>query len=292
MVTSTFRRSFARQASVALFGLTACVSVFAVSTWNNFNLSSGCTPGTGSGTTIANPVATCTTPTGAEGTLALTGVSTGTVNSSGSSTTTPNFNSALIYDWGTSNGLGVVAKNENSSATGPHAIDNKSGTDAMLLNFSVATNLTSVKLGWNATDSPTGTTSSSYKDSDLSVFAWVGGGTGPTMANFGPGNLLAVNSGWELVGNFFNVGATSNNDINTGSSRYSSHWLVSAYNSAYGGTAVDTYKDAFKVLAISACGGSTCQPTPGVPEPGSLALISAAFMGFVVSRRRLGKASS
>jgi len=310
MATSTFKRSFAGKASIAFLLLTACASAFAVSTWNNFSLSSNCTPDApvqGS-PTMGTALATCTAPSADAGTLALTGVSTGSGTTTVPSSTT-NFNSALIYDWGTSNGIGVVATNESSSKAGPHALDNKNGTDALLLNFSVSTNLSSVKLGWNGTDNKILTDGVTYKDSDLSIFAWTGTASAPTLTNVGPASLAS--NGWTLVGNYFNVGGTTtttttiantvllNSDAATVAANiYSSYWLVSAYNSIYGGSDSNfggrVGIDAFKVLAISAnnCSGNTCPTPPGVPEPGSLALISAAFMSLVVSRRRLGKVSS
>lgn len=289
MGASTFKKSFAGQTAVAVLMLTTCASALAVSTWNNLNLSSGCTPGTNAGAAVA----TCTPQAGSAGTLTLNGLST---NIAGTNTPTANFNSALIYDWGTTNGLGIVAGNENFSSTGPHAVDNKYGTDALLFNFSVATKLTSVKLGWNGNDDKA--SGKSYSDSDLSIFAWTGGAGGPTMANVGPDSLLNANSGWSLVGNFFNAGASADNTVATGSGVFSSYWLVSAYDSRYGGSDAGaggrTGYDAFKVLAISAntCTGNTCPTTAGVPEPGSLALVGAAFMGLVASRRRLRKASA
>lgn len=88
--------------------------------------------------------------------------------------------------------------------------------------------------------------------------------------------------------------------VATTNSIYSSYWLVSAYNSAYGTTTAngetttDSTADFFKVLAISAqnCEGANCPViasaarVASVPEPGSLALIGAACMGVLALRRK------
>ncbi len=289
-------------AAIAL--LLAASSSFAASTWS--------LPACSASQNLTAS-ATCVVPGGAAG-LAISGLSnaTGTTTAPTTTNNATNFAAANIYDWGTTSGLGIVSSNESSGPSGPHAIDNGYGIDAMLLNFTAGpVNMTGLIIGYNSTDSNTttdnngstngGGTSVSYNDSDLSVFAWTGA-TGKTATTaFNPTSLMTTASGWTLVGNFANVGSLTDNKISSlGSSTYSSYWLVSAYSSAYGaGTNLDQGNDSFKLLAVAGqtCVGtvtdSKCVPptTNKVPEPGSLALMGIAMMGFVAARRRTKNAA-
>lgn len=197
------------------------------------------------------------------------------------------FAAATLRNWGSGYGLGVVATNED--ATQPtHAADNQNGTDLILLSFGKAVNITSLTLGYWASDA------------DITLMAYTGLGA-PTIA----GKTLTTNSsslnaanGWSSIKNYgtantlsaTNTGGTSN-DITYATSdttTYSSWWLVSAYNSGYGGGAMDAINDFVKLLSVAA----NVQPTTGkVPEPGSLALMGAGLLGILGSRRRKAAAA-
>ena len=124
---------------VALAFVASVPAVFAAATWTQ-NLQQDCQMNATSQACAGIPSVT------------VSGWTTGT-GSKASPTTGTTFAAATVYNWGT--GLGVVSGNENSSATGPHAIDNGYGIEALMLNFtSGPVNLSSLAIGWNGTDNP------------------------------------------------------------------------------------------------------------------------------------------
>ena len=282
-VTTIAKTSVAKSLAALALATSAGAS-FAASTWDLVGL---CTADS------AGLVSACSGNTSGGGNLsAVTGHSTG-AGTIAAPTAGTLFANAAVYEY--SSGLGVVATNESSGTTGPHSTDNLFGTDAFLFKFGTAINLNSLSIGFNGTDNPTG----NYVDSDVSVLAWTGAGAPPVNGTTA-GGLLAA--GWKLIGNFTDVGASNGataggsasfSATNTnGSALYSSYWLISAYDSNFGG-GFTTANDSFKLLSLA---GNTCTASGGVvgnqcggtkvPEPGSLALFGLGLVGLVASRRR------
>ncbi|APW38782.1 hypothetical protein RD110_17520 [Rhodoferax koreense] len=196
--------------------------------------------------------------------------------------------SAALYDYG-SNHLGVVTGAESPNSSPEHSMDNNVSTDLISLKFTSSVALTSITTGWAGAQ--TGQTA----DSDMSLLAYTGK-AGYDIATYDiAGKTIAqlMAQGWTLVANINGgTGAATYTTDNTGSALNasgisSSWWIVSAFNSGYGGsqTNVDGGDDYVKLLSVA---GDIKTTPPGnkVPEPGSLALMGAAFCAALATRRR------
>lgn len=190
----------------------------------------------------------------------------------------------------------IAAGTVETTNSGHHAFDNVGETDWLspylggsnemaLLKFNSSVNLSGIAIGWYQTDA------------DISILRWTGA-TGPdltTMTTTGATDGL-IAKGWSLVNS---DDVDPNYTMNSGTSLYSSWWLVSTYfgaNATDSTGSLDKGNDYFKLLSFTAnvCTGTVgsngvCTPGGGgsVPEPGSLALAGLALFGVVASRRKV-----
>lgn len=203
-------------------------------------------------------------------------------------------------------GLGYTGTTETTPGSPDHAFDNRAGQsgtttgiEMLMIGFGTSkVALTAMATGW------------ANSDSDVSVLRWDGAGV-PTAA----GTTLA---GWTLISSKDVDGAatTAGSDVAAGSfvlstgtlgvaaadlPKVSSWWMISTYFGASSGNLDNTANDFFKILSFT---GNICTQTvtggnggnggtcggpggaTGVPEPTSLALLAAAALGGVATRRR------
>ena len=256
---------------------------------------------------------------------------TATAWSNTQSTANTNLENAYL---GAYPGLGVTNRDGTTATTSPsctsgqdcaegtianttppeHAMDNNQRYDSILFTFTstvtnlpVSVNLQDVQLSY-----PT-SSSCSTCDSDISVLAYTGGGTGVYVPTGTSPNLTGATyaqmtaQGWTLVGDYSNVSSAPGMTalINQTGTPYeatqssSPYWIVAAYSPVFttspaGGacdnattgkttTTCDSQNDYVKVIALY--GSSTNK----VPEPNTLLLIGVVATVGVWGKRRIAR---
>lgn len=174
-----------------------------------------------------------------------------------------------------SGGYGICSTGDTCSTSPTHALDNNGYKESLVLNFGKAVTLNALNIGWRDL---------SY-DSDVSVLAYTGGGTPVYDSTVNYSNLVTT-KGWTLVSQLANVAVSTS--VNAPSVTFStavssSYWMIAAYNSTFGGTALSDGNDYVKVYAVA---GNTTNPPGKVSEPAALMLVGAAMLGVVGLRRR------
>lgn len=159
------------------------------------------------------------------------------------------------------------AGDENEYNQPEHAIDNNGRYEMVLLSFTQAVKLESVKMGWTS------------NDSDITVMAYNGPGTGSSSLS---GNTWAgVAAAWTSIGNYANVGTTTK--LVNGGGVSSSYWLIGAYNPLAnpGGSVFNSqYYDYVKLASVATTPGGS------VPVPGTLMLLGLSLLGMLSMKKR------
>jgi len=241
----------------------------ALTTWT---LNTGTVNGVGTDTTIT-AAATGWANTGAQSVGGSTNANTQALELQPAGTNLRLYNGLGINNLDGCSSGSTCDVGDMASNAPEHAIDNEQRKEMVLVSFNAKVNLTGVTFGWIGSDS------------DYTILAYTGASAPSTLAGQTWG---ALQSGWTAIGNYANA-TTSSTPRATGTSVFSSYWLIGAYNTLAGGTTsgMAPGNDYLKLKSVAGT-VDTRTPPQGVPEPGSLALIGLALLSmlYMTGRRR------
>lgn len=264
------KKSLKQAVGVSIAVLFCSTSAQAAVTWTTWNLKEG---PTGSGGSISGDERTVGL-LGNQSTFTAWGNTSGTDGSANAE-----YRQKDLWEWSSGIGAGPGSAPE-------HAIGDYNSHEFILFEFDMTTALTDLEIGYKS------------GDSDMTVMAFTGNARVPTFTradmnvrnsdptdNDNSGTLGLTHAGWELISNPMNVQTNVLTSIGNTSGVSSKYWLVGTYNNHLNGVNSNSYNDFFKLKYVK--GFKVDAPPPGVPVPGSAALIGLGLLA--LGRKRFYK---
>lgn len=171
----------------------------------------------------------------------------------------------------------------NTCGTNGHSADNfgtcaEKDYDFFMLAFSEAVSLTQATYGW---------INGSASQNQVSVVALNSATVNNTLNNK---HWNGVKNNHTLSSDYAQMQSSSGYFTNFGSTNvaneFSTHWLIGALNSAFGGTMGMEGNDGMKLAGVSFNKQATPPDSTSIPEPSSILLFCLAIIGLAASGRR------
>lgn len=171
----------------------------------------------------------------------------------------------------------------NSCGSNGHSADNfgtcaEKDYDFFMLAFSEAVSLTQATYGWISGNG-------NAKQNQVSVVALNSATVNNTLNNR---SWNGVKKNHTLSSDYAQMQSSSGYFTNFGSTNvadeFSTHWLIGALNSVFGGTSAMEGNDGMKLAGVSF--NKKSPEVTSVPEPSSMLLLCLAIIGLAISGRR------